>query len=355
MSKETAEWLNGGNILVGYDAPTWWRNDDLIADLGIESPFYPGAVPVEAVRTRLLDFEVASFPSASLRPVTGDTDPSVPTVQIDGQTYRVVVDDKRKAVGPTDADATFGVFSNGYDTENHQFKDVLLAQTANILDDDLGIESAGLLSNRAVAWVTVSVPHTTTTPDGVEFRPRLTAASSFDGTIASQWARAFGLPVCDNTLAGVLAEQVDQKIKVRHTRHSGLRIADAREALAIVHTMSDEFSEAINELCSQKVTQAQWDKVLDALVPMPEEEGRALTVASNKRDALTGLYGSDPRCEPWKGTRFGVLQTFNTFDQHFGTVRGETHRAEKNMLSVINGGTAKKDATVLDTLSLVCA
>ena len=39
-----------------------------------------------------------------------------------------------------------------------------------------------------------------------------------------------------------------QRIKVRHSRHSRLRLGEARQALAIVHTIADDFAAQVAEL-----------------------------------------------------------------------------------------------------------
>ena len=89
----------------------------------------------------------------------------------------------------------------------------------------------------AIAWVEVSVPDSITTAEGVTFRPNLLATTSFDGSIATTFKRTVTDTVCDNTRECALAEN-GQQYKVKHSRHSHAKLGQAREALAMIHTLA---------------------------------------------------------------------------------------------------------------------
>ena len=179
-----------------------------------------------------------------------------------------------------------GIFALGY--ERHQYGEWLLGTVANILDDDLSISSAGLLRGGAIAWVEVSVPESITTPEGVEFRPNLLATTSFDGSTATTFKRTVTDVVCDNTRETALAEP-GQEFKVKHSRYSVARLGEAREALAIVHTLADEFAAEVAQLCATPVTAgpvAAVPRPEPSLAPTPTGSrltGRSLTMADTKR------------------------------------------------------------------------
>jgi phage/plasmid-like protein (TIGR03299 family) len=151
----------------------------------------------------------------------------------DGRSMRWQTVPDRQAITRSDTHAVLGIFTDGY--QRHQYDQWLLSTVANILDDDLCISSAGLLRGGAIAWVKVSVPESITTPEGVTFRPNLLATTSFDGSIATTFKRTVTDTVCDNTRELALAE-AGQSYKVKHSRHSTLRLADARQALAMIMT-----------------------------------------------------------------------------------------------------------------------
>lgn len=335
MSQETMEWLNL-YTLIGFTEKrgnAWHYRREL---QGIESNHYVGPVPVDDVLRRLFNFEVVDSP-IYLRRASGEY------VEIPG----------RKAVVRDDNSIVLGIFKAGY--QGHQYQEWLLENVADILDDELGIGSAGLLRNGGQAWVSVEVPDNIVTPEGVEFRPNLLATTSFDGTIATTFKRVRTDVVCDNTREMALGEQ-GQMFKVKHTKYSGYRIHDAREALQIVHQMSAEFSEEVANLCAWKVSDEQFLRHLQIMVPINDELSKvAITKGENKRGEIVQLYNNDPRVAPWKGTAFGVSSAYNTWRQHFGTIRKGVPRQVRNMENLINGKTGNEDAEVLRVLADVTA
>jgi phage/plasmid-like protein (TIGR03299 family) len=164
--------------------------------------------------------------------------------------------------------------------------------------------------------------------------------------------------VCDNTREAALRED-GQEVKVKHSRHSHAQLAPAREALAMVHAIADDFAAEIAWLCATPVREDQWSRFLDTYVSRHDVaglplKGRALTMADRKRDTLQRLYRHDPRVSPWADTAHGVLQAVNTYDHHEGIVR-RAGRPERNMIRTITGDFAKLDRNTLSTLERVLA
>lgn len=353
MSRETIEWLNS-NVLVGFTDHRGKAWSYRAAYQGTESNHYTGAIPVEDVHRRLFNWTAESRRVAVEIPANFDT---MTHLNDDGEPMRWVVQDDRQAMSASDNGDVFGLFKPGYVA--HQYGEWLAKNVGTILDADLQISSAGLLKKRAVAWVEVSVPENITTPEGVEFRPNLLATTSFDGTVATTYKRCITNVVCDNTRDMAMAES-GQMFKARHSKYSGMKMAAARDALCIVHTMADDFAAEVKALCEVKVTDKDWSKLLTNLVPTEDDKGvplakLAITKAITKRERLTSMWNSDVRCAPWNGTAYGVVQTFNTWHHHERPTRGDTNRVERNMLEAINGGIGKADAEVERALSLILA
>jgi len=309
---------------------------------------------VRDVRRRLFDWRAESRRVAQEAPADAAT---MTHLTGDGTPVRWVPIPNRQAISRSDNDHPMGIFADGYNP--HQYDQWLLGTVGNILDDDLSISSAGLLREGAVAWVEVSVPDAITTPEGVTFRPNLLATTSFDGSIATTFKRTVTDTVCDNTRAVALAE-TGQTFRVKHSRHSQLRLADARDALAMVYSVADEFAAEVKQLCATMVTDRQWQAFLDAHVPQVDPqghplEGRAATGARLKRAVLGDLYRTDDRCAaPWTGTAHGVVAAVNTFEHHEAAVRGTT-RAERNMIRAVTGEYTALDRASWHTLSGVLA
>jgi phage/plasmid-like protein (TIGR03299 family) len=333
MSQESLAWLNA-NTLIGFTDKRGTAWHYRASEQGRQPNHFPGPVPVQAVRDRLFRWE----------PVEGTVETTYPG---SGGPTRLT-DRTRKTIVRPDTGEILGVFKNGFTI--HEYKQWLVANVESILDDTLSIGSAGLLRGGALAWVQVEVPDTCTTPEGVAFRPFLSAATSLDGSLSSTYQTGAQLIVCDNTLSAALLERSALRVKVKHSSRSLGRITDVRDALGIIHQVADDFAAEVTALCEAKVSDAQWAAFLDAHTPVPEAEGRSRTLAERKREELNALWNHDQRVAPWQGTAFGVVQAVNTWSHHHQTVRGAHHRAERNMLRAITGGTDDLDQSTLAAL-----
>lgn len=64
--------------------------------------------------------------------------------------------------------------------------------------------------------------------------------------------------------------------KVKHTRASRAQLAPARQALAMVHTLAEDFAAEVATLCEQTVSPSEWSDFLDHLVPSVDAAGAPL-------------------------------------------------------------------------------
>lgn len=333
MSKETHEWLSN-NTLIGFTdkrGHAWHHREG-------DDNTYADAIPVEHVHKRLFGW-VAEERPLWVSDFPGERRNDAAMSQVPG----------RKAIVRSDNGHVMGIFRDGY--QPHQYGEWLLDNVATILDDDLMIGSAGLLKGGAVAWVSVEMPDTIETPEGVRFRPFLLACTSFDGSISTTYKEVVTNVVCDNTMSAALGEDGAQ-VKVRHSSKSLTRIQSVRDALGIVHRVADDFQREVERLTAVKVDDATWERIVDDLAPKPAPDDKRPGMAERKRDTIIRLYRHDERVAPWAGTAFGAWQAFNTYSQHEGIVRGMS-RQERNMLNAVNGTIESADAdTVRRILTL---
>ncbi len=330
MSTETLSWLNS-NVLVGFTEQRGEAWHYRASEQGDEPNHYAGAIPLADVKRRLFSWEAAE---TTLFVVDGD-----------GNNHPVP---DRKAIVRNDTFAVLGVVSESY--APHQYDEALLNQVATIVDDGaLQIGSAGLLKGGAIAWVQVEMPENMKVAD-VEFRPHLLATTSFNGSIATTYKRCVTIVVCDNTRNIALGEQ-GQEYRVRHTAKSQPRVAEAREALAVVFTLGQEFTKEIESLLAHKVSDPVYGRFVERLVAMkPNASKAATTKAEADREQYMRLWTSDPRVAPWRGTAFGAIQAVNTYRQHIRPTRGDTIRVERNMMDNLTGQTEFGDARALSQL-----
>ncbi|MCK2240025.1 MULTISPECIES: DUF932 domain-containing protein [unclassified Crossiella] len=331
MSKETSQWLNH-NVLIGFTEQRGHAWHYQAAHQGDEPNHYPHAVPVADVQRRLFNWVAEPGP-----------------VLLEGR-HGLRTAPGRLAVTASDNGDLLGLFTQGYAI--HQYQDWLLDRVDLLLDSHLQIGSAGLLDHRKRAWVSIEMPENITTPEGVEFRPRLVACTSHDGSLNTTYKRVVTNIVCDNTMAAGLRE-TGQEVKIKHTRHSKLDILDARDALALVCTVAEDFAAEVRHLCQTTVTDRQWREFLTAHAPIPETN-RGRTNAINHRRDLSRLWEQDPRVAPWQHTGWGVVQAVNTH-LHHGAVIRNVSRAERNLSRAVDGSVTAVDRDTVATLHRVLA
>jgi phage/plasmid-like protein (TIGR03299 family) len=325
MGIETNEWYNT-QILIGMTdqrGKAWhWREDSQ----GAEPNHYPQAIPVADVHRRLFSWKAIKRPMY-FESADGGIIPAENTVA-------VIRDDNSHLMG---------IFSESYGT--HQYGDWLVKNLENMIDDNIIIGSAGLLKQGAVAWVSLEMPESVEVIEGFKIRPHLLATTSHNGSIATTYKKVTTFVVCDNTYSIALREN-GESYSVRHSKYSNMRIQDARDALGIVHRMTEEMSRHIEMLSSVKISDMAFERILDKMVPKPLTTAKmAITRADNKRNDLLSMWKSDERVAPWRGTGLGAIQAFNTYNHHkAGT---DKNRIERNMMGSLNGVLEKTDKQVL--------
>lgn len=352
MSREDDQWLNS-NILVGNTdlrGHAWHYREDMQGD---EPNHYPGFIPVDDVIRRLFNFEFVEAQTCYLFP--GKIEGRLALHTVDGEPFSVMPSTEgRKGMLRSDTHEDLGSFKSGY--KGHAYQEWLIDRVAALLSKnghELGIGSAGLLKKGGQAWVSIETDETITTPEGVEFLPFISAMTSFDGTLATGYGAHTQQIVCDNTLETARGQGAGKQYRLKHTKYSEMKIADARDALKIIFAAGNDFAKEVAELTSWKVSNHEFEHLLGVMVPLPEEDGRGKTIAEKKRNEIIKLYRADERAAPWNGTAFGVLQAFNTWNHHFMTVKGKTPRGVRNMENVLTGKFSAADNEVLSTLEKI--
>lgn len=339
MSRETKQWLNTMTLIGDTErrGTAWHYRADLQDGTGNH---FPGAIPVDTIDGLFSPWEPVESPLYVEVP-----EGSLNYIQVDG----------RKAVTPVGhPESILGVFSSSFTI--HGYQEWLREGLSNLVDGDVHFSSAGLLSGGAVAWCELSISETQTAAD-FEFKPHLLAFTSVNGKFATTFGRKIQAVVCDNTLDAAASDGKNSTVKVKHSKYSGMKLQSARDALGIIVGTGDAMVAEIEALAAQKVTDAQFANVLATMIPMDEDTmaKMALTKAEAKRERIAAMYRNDMRCAPWSGTAFGVLQTFNTWSHHEKPTRSDTIRAERNMLSAIDGTLTDETAQVMNALALATA
>jgi len=123
-----------------------------------------------------------------------------------------------------------------------------------------------------------------------------------------------------------------------------------RDALGFVHAMTDDIIAEVNKFVNIKVSEREWQAIVERLVPINTETvaKQAISRVENKQERLKEMYKNDPRVAPFTGTALGVLQAFNTYNQHM--VGKDATRAERNMFNALTGKVESSDNEVYKVL-----
>lgn len=376
----------------------WWADEDF-------DNLWPRFVPMERVE-QLLGFEIDDdavmyrVPESNMELIDG--------IYPDGHKragtgYRMVTSGKLKVVfSDRNYNEEFGVFTNqGF--KINQMRETLIELPSMILDQskgELGVASALLMRGGAVGVVNLELPEAITI-DKVDFtfRPSLTMVDAYNGELKIGAYLTARTAVCENG-AAQYTRDAPQRFQLKHTGRHQERLGEMRNALGLIWSAVGDYEAQVNALADWRVTDKDWDALMNATVPILEEEReggdstskvanqRAINGAVGKRDKLTELYTKDERAATWNGTGLGVLQAFNTWTTHEKTFRSSrragavdaesaavdedadggdgrggtmvqlatatgvtTDRLERGWLNVLRGEQVKQDHRVLEMLA----
>lgn len=334
----------GSHMAIGNVADrgrAWWASD-------FEELHFDGSIPL-SVAQRLIGWEPLQVPMMYPHPITGEAE-------------RYAAEGGPMVVLRSDTMAPMG--HNGGGSNLFSYWDWFVNGPQRLLDvPELNLGFVGTFNGGAQAAVQIELAKTIVDDKtSVAFRPFLYAASSIDGSLAPQYGKGVTRIVCENTFAMARGEAGKSGLfyKVRQTRNRQVDDNAAREALQIIHGMTDDISKELHAMCDTEVSDKQWSAFLDTYVPMPEKDpsvktgGRAYTTADTKRQELAQLWNTDVRVAPWRNTAFGVSQAVTTWAQNINTVRNVS-RVERNKLNMIKGVASTVETEALDTLGKILA
>ena len=206
----------------------------------------------------------------------------------------------------------------------------------NLLDGGASWESAGSIKNGTVVFGSLVIPKEfILDPKGANDKTTtyLLVHTSHDGSVAVQASITPVRVVCQNTLNLALGS-VKQSFKLRHTATVEGKIQVAREALGLTFRYMDDFEKEAKALFETAVTDLEFNKIITAIYPKPDELNKqGTTVWSNKIDLVNDIYFKSPTQENIKGTAWGV---FNALTERLDYFRGERKGKHSSQNRLIN-------------------
>lgn len=300
-------------------------------------PWHRLGVPVAGLLTAAEAIEVAGLDwQVRMEPMHV----SVPVLTPDGVGSREDTVPGVRAVLRDSDDAILGVVGSRY----HPIQNGEMFSLLDTLVDsgDAKYETAGSLAGGRVVWMLARMDRVLSV-DGDDVTPYLVATTSHDGRSALTIATTPVRVVCMNTLRWGL-QQAKSKWTTRHTASATRRVQEAREALGIVHTAYDAFEVEAQALIAQEVTNLDFRRIVNALVPVDTTSmsDRQVEFRIDRQSQLRDLYSPDrPTIGPYYGTGWGVLNAVNEWDLWSRPVRGD--RMERHAAETIGSGFGMTD------------
>jgi len=189
-------------------------------------------------------------------------------------------------------------------------------------------ESAGSLQEGKKVFATMVIEKPLVI-EGDAHIPYLIMASSHDGSMATRALLSPVRVVCMNTLRLALA-QSHRTFTIRHTASAPAAIEEARRTLGLTFQYYDEFEEEVRVLMAQPVTDKKFDELVEAVWPIDLENLKGNSRVEKKRDTVKSILLRDPTVSPWRGTAWGALNAFNTYDQWHSPVRKTDKSSQKD-------------------------
>lgn len=297
MSAESYEWL-AKMVLAGFadTRPPWWKRH--AESEGHVPNLFPAAVPMEKVYEL-----IASWTPIEEGLYSADME-EIPT---------------HKLIRASDTKEIISVV--GKDRATHSYRDWLVGTVTECVGEQAQVSSAGLLKKRAQAWVQIERPETAVGPDGILFSPYVTLSTSLDSSLSTQINENTQMTICDNTLRITRG----QGLAFKHTKNSGQKLGDYRSIMSAIMRGESEFRRELERQLSVKVSDEDFDRFLDFLVPVSDDDLPAKkTRSQRKRQEITSLYREDERAARWQGTLFGGVQAVNTWNTHMSQLHNGT-------------------------------
>jgi len=213
---------------------------------------------------------------------------------------------------------------------------------ADLLDalvDESGakIETLGNLRGGRETFITMKMPETMQLGGVDAVETYVVALNSHDGTSAFRFMVTPIRVVCANTLAAALGA-AKSTFSIRHTRNSGARIAEAREALGLTFKYVEAFELEAQRMIEQTITDAQFAEITKSIFGDPEKApARSKLNIEGHIDAVTALWNESATLQNVKGTAWAGYNTITEYADHFVGVRTKRdvadRRAERAVLA----------------------
>lgn len=181
--------------------------------------------------------------------------------------------------------------------------------------------------------------------------------NSHDGTWSLTALKSSIIVVCANTASMALTGASIRR-HIRHTASWQDQVADVREALGLAAKARADFTATVESLMLKPFTGRDFDLLLDAVMPLPDTDGRGRTTRENHRMELRAMFDEGAVTEHYRRTQWAAVQTMNTWQQWSAPIRKgsrtatDSVRATRQIEALAAG---KSDTLTLATVRYLAA
>lgn len=229
-------------------------------------------------------------------------------------------------------------------------------QFLNDLADESGavFETAGSLNRGAKVFMTMKMPDSMNIGGVDKVDTYLMAWNTHDGSTSFNVVVTPIRVVCSNTLAMAISDATNT-FTARHTANVGGKIQMARETLSMTFKYVEEFEAEAEALISQSMTDNQFKKLIEQLIPLKEDEsgatitsGRALTLADTTRATISALWKA-PTQANIAGTKWAAYNAVAEYADWARPIRAKDESVAR-ATRIITGKQNKLKSKVLSLL-----
>jgi phage/plasmid-like protein (TIGR03299 family) len=194
-----------------------------------------------------------------------------------------------------------------------QNKDAFAFVDSIIGTGDAHYESAGALGNGEIMWCLAKLNGDFSPVKGDKHNPYLLFSEFRDGR-AAQVKLTTVRVVCNNTLNLALGEKTGTVLRLRHSGSIKEKMDLARKLVKDVNGDIMSINDKLKKLVDKKVTQPQFEEVMEKLFPNWQKGGRA----QNKAAAIAANFWSndDDKIVGIKGSAYSFFNAFTKYTDH---------------------------------------
>lgn len=261
-----------------------------------------------------------------------------------------------------DTNAVLGVVKKAYQPfQNAQALDLL---NDILLSGDVTIETAGVLWGGRKVWVLANIPQNLTIEGDIHV-PYLVVSTTHDGSGSIRADLTLMRVECQNSLRWAIRNpQLIEQLKAqgitnpspswthRHSTNVVSKAADARRMLGFAQEFLGAYEQEIEALMAKVVSPAEFDKLVAGFLPEPKgATDRQKANVAEKQAKVRGLYESERDGGKFKGTGWGALQAFSSYDLWGADIReGEANRPARQIVRLIDGTIEKRSTAIRDRI-----